>query len=238
MNTISGTVEVNGNILITDTSPSSTSSIDHLNQGLVSLSSATALTYFDSFLNEGVFIDFSNIVSAIDNGFTQNGILIKPLRRVTSNDIKERTIIYKHPTSTWQVDADWYNPKNTLPFQRPVGTFRPTDSSFLPSESGVGAFKFNVNLSRPTITREVILEQNNSPCPHSAPSIFTQSVSNDWFDPLNWSNGLVPDGCSYVQIDNVKAIIESDSKARAKNIDSSGTGTWEAEEGSVVEIGF
>ncbi|MGR3810272.1 hypothetical protein [Jiulongibacter sp. NS-SX5] len=238
-NARAGTVKLaSGFTFIEDLNPS-TNSEKNLNDGLIDQGENTGENTFKSFLNNGVFVDRGDKLTANTTGFTNSGIIVKPQVGVISKDIKEMDIIHAAAKPAFTVGTSWFDPLDTGGFPSSVGTYSPSDQSFKPrgvNASSLSGLKLTVSYSPMSLIHEITIPVIKKTCSQYYTMSFTGSNSDDWHTPENWDNGRLPDPCSTVTIPSGMSVrIPGGTYARTYRFLSETGSVYEAEAGAVLE---
>ncbi|MGR3810271.1 hypothetical protein [Jiulongibacter sp. NS-SX5] len=213
---------------------------DQVNEGYIKQLSGTMPNIFNDFVNDGVYYDQNDSLTAFTSGFTNKGIIIKPQIGRMSQGIKEMDIIHAAAKPAFSVATSWYDPSYVGTFPSSVGTYSPSDDSFKPR--GVSApllksLKLTVSHSPLSISHDIIIPVVTKPCTNYRPMNFIGAVSSDWHTPENWDNGRLPDPCSIVTLQNGQTVnIPVETHARTNRFLSEPGSVFESDAGAVLEV--
>lgn len=206
------------------------------NQGYLSLSyipgTFTSSSWYGGFTNLGIFVERSGI-TALENSYVNKGVTLFPNHGELINGQSKFNIIYTGESLSFTIDPNFYtNPAANIN----GGTVQ--QYTVIPNSGAASADSLYFKFSNGTQCDYIVPVNNTSStnCAVSKDLTFSESLSDSWHNPYNWTPNLVPEKCDNAIIPTGKNVkVDNTYKAKAAKLSVETGAVFETVSGAVIE---
>ena len=188
------------------------------------------------------FVSNYGVVESLDslvdytNYAVNEGIITNPWNRALSSGYTYGAPVWCHPSFT-AVSSSWYSDKVMTSLK---GNFDPANSTLAVTSAAASEELYIPVDFYGKCTRTLTVPLNDGilfPCNFIREVDFTGAMNNNWLQPINWSNQLIPVNCTRVTISATsKVLVHLGQFAEAKSLETLPGAVLEVEAGGILEV--